>query len=226
MAITEPDQVCIYCGSAEEITEDHVPPQCLFEDVPKGELVAVPSCRTCNATYARDDEFLRDVIVALTLDVDMPELQAPRKAMQRSLRRKQHAGPIRRMIRRAKRAYAPLGASQILQPVQALPVDTKRLQNVIQRIVRGLHFHETGVRIPPDYLITVLDPALAKSVPTYDKPFVARVVEAALNGHDRVIGGRRFGYCFRVLSDDPCGSVWLLSFLGKLVFLCTAARQR
>jgi len=149
---------------------------------------------TCNNAFARDDEFLRDLIVTATLHVDMPELAAPL-------------------------------ASPILQPVRALPVDSGRLQNVIQRIVRGLFFHETGRRIPADYFITVADSRLLNGAPSYDKPYIAQVVSAALSGEERAIGGRRFGYCYRLLSDDPLGSVWLLSFLGQLVFLCTAGRR-
>ena len=117
--------------------------------MPTSELIAVPGCLTCNNAFARDDEFLRDLIVTATLHVDMPELAAPRAALRRSLTRPKHAGP----------------------------------------------------------------------------PYIAHVVSAALSGEERAIGGRRFGYCYRLLSDDPLGSVWLLSFLGQLVFLCTAGRR-
>jgi len=218
------EEQCIYCGSSERITQDHVPPQCLFGDVPTSELIAVPGCLTCNNAFARDDEFLRDLIVTATLHVDMPELAAPRAALRRSLTRQKYAGPIKRMLKGATAAYAPL-TSPILQPVRALPVDSGRLQNVIQRIVRGLFFHETRRRIPADYFITVADSRLLSGAPSYDKPYIAQVVSAALSGEERAIGGRRFGYCYRLLSDDPLGSVWLLSFLGQLVFLCTAGRR-
>ncbi|MDE2137025.1 MAG: hypothetical protein KGJ68_06275 [Gammaproteobacteria bacterium] len=193
--------------------------------MPLSELIAVPSCWRCNDKFARDDELLRDVLVSATLHVDMPELAAPRAAMTRSLARKQFAGPIKRMIGRKTRTYAPLGGSPVLQPAWALPVDRARLERVLQRIVRGLFFHETGRRIPSDYLITAADQNLVNSAPTYDRPFFANIIASALEGEQRAVGGRRFGYCYRVLRDDPLGSVWLLSFLGQLVFLCTACRR-
>ena len=220
-----PAQTCIYCLSDRELTEDHVPPECLFDDVPRVELIAVPSCRKCNGMFARDDEFLRDIIVAATAGRNMPELVAPRAAMQRSLARTKFAGPIKGMLKRARYTWASIGGSQILQPATALPVNSKRLHNVVQRIVRGLFFHETGRVIPPDYQITVADPNLLRTVASYDRPYFQNLIGAAFAGKERAVGGRRFGYSYHVLRDDPLASVWLLSFLGALIFFCTAAKR-
>lgn len=119
------------------------PPQCLFGDVPTSELIAVPGCLTCNNVFARDDAFLRDRIVTATLHVDMLELAAPRAALRRSLTRPKHAGPIKRMLKGATAAYAPL-TSPILQPVRALPVDPGACRTLYSELSGGCSFMRLG----------------------------------------------------------------------------------
>jgi hypothetical protein len=49
---------CVYCGATENLTEDHVPPQCLFPK-PRPRLIKVPACKACHAPTSKDDEYFR-----------------------------------------------------------------------------------------------------------------------------------------------------------------------
>lgn len=52
---------CAYCNALKKITEDHVPPKCLFG---KGasDLITVPSCADCNGSFSQDEECFRDML--------------------------------------------------------------------------------------------------------------------------------------------------------------------
>ncbi len=55
---------CVYCGSAGEVTEDHVIPQCLFPNGIPSDAPKVWACAHCNGTVKSGlDTYLRDLLV-------------------------------------------------------------------------------------------------------------------------------------------------------------------
>lgn len=59
-------EACIYCGN-EGNTRDHVPPKLLFPK-PRGPMVTVPACLTCNKCIEKDDVLFA---VASCLEADL-----------------------------------------------------------------------------------------------------------------------------------------------------------
>ena len=49
--------MCVYCGSAVT-TVDHIPPKAIIPAKSRGNLLTVPSCRKCNNSFSKDDEYL------------------------------------------------------------------------------------------------------------------------------------------------------------------------
>jgi len=47
---------CYLCQSSEDMTKDHIPPQCFFPPDARTNLITVPCCKTCNESYSPDDE--------------------------------------------------------------------------------------------------------------------------------------------------------------------------
>ncbi len=50
---------CYLCGAVENLTRDHIPPESFFISPRPSNLITVPCCRSCNASYAKDDEATR-----------------------------------------------------------------------------------------------------------------------------------------------------------------------
>ena len=48
---------CVYCGSEENITREHIPPKALFPPPKPSNLITVPACNTCNGKKSIDDEY-------------------------------------------------------------------------------------------------------------------------------------------------------------------------
>src|SRR4051812_42325353 len=53
------DDFCVYCGATEDLTDDHVPPECIFPKGRRTGLVKVRACRRCNGGASKDDEYFR-----------------------------------------------------------------------------------------------------------------------------------------------------------------------
>ena len=51
--------ICGFCGKdVEKVTEDHVPPKCMYGGVAVPHPIKVPSCGDCNWGTSKNDEFL------------------------------------------------------------------------------------------------------------------------------------------------------------------------
>ena len=53
------EEKCFLCGSREQITDDHVPPQGFFPPPLPNNLITVPCCDPCHRNLSKDDEAFR-----------------------------------------------------------------------------------------------------------------------------------------------------------------------
>jgi hypothetical protein len=210
--------VCIYCGkTAEDV--DHVPPKCLFQKPRPSGLVKVPCCKKCNRRFGIDDEYFRDSLALSTYEAaEPPELKTLHEAVRRSLLKKGFRPPARRILERSRSGWAQ-HRSTLVEPVKLLPIDMRRIGRTVERVVRGLHFHETGRLLPPGYEPRVIHGGRMPTVNRLDLPFFERLFAPLGQAQWRSIGGRAFGYAFAPASDNPDATVWFLSFFGRLTFL-------
>lgn len=221
--ISVQDNVCIYCRVNTVDEDDHVPPRCLFQRPLPENLVKVPSCKTCNRRFGFDDEYFRDALALSTYEApDPPELKTLHEAVRRSLLRKKFRPPARRILERSRAGWAPY-RSPIVEEVKLLPINMKRIGRTVERVVHGLHFHETGRVLPPTYAPKVIHGGRMATVARLDLPFFERLFAPLDHAQWHTIGGRAFGYAVASASDDPDGTVWFLSFFGRLTFLAFTA---
>jgi hypothetical protein len=210
---------CIYCGRPAE-EDDHVPPQCLFPRPRPPELVTVPACSVCNRKFGFDDEYFRDAFVLSSIETEgLPELETLRAAVKRSLTYKKFQPPARKMLMRAQRGWHPW-RSAIAERVMLLPINMRRIGATVERIVKGLHFHETGRVLPATHTVGVVHGSRLRTIPSYDRVHFQRLFAPLETAQFRVIGGRAFGYRFAQAEDDPDSGIWFLSFFGCLTFFC------
>ena len=198
---------------------DHVPPACLFATPLPSDLITVPSCTRCNRAFGLDDVYFRDALAISSTDSSYPpEVKSLQRAMGRSLKRRQFRPPAAEMLRRAREVWMPL-SSPITERAKLIPLDERRLARAVERIVVGLHFHETGRILPKTHKPFVLHSSILKSVrPDHASSF--HEIFGPLTSADwRAIGGKAFGYAFLPTTDDPDGSAWAMSFWGRVVFM-------
>ena len=90
----EIEKVCIYCGSTENLTDEHIPPKNIFpKPRPNNiQLVTVPACKECNRGYSKDDEYFRLTLCMSQNVGDNPEARKNRDIIFRSLYRSDAKG--------------------------------------------------------------------------------------------------------------------------------------
>jgi hypothetical protein len=198
---------CIYCGSREKITSDHIPPKCLFPDPKPTNLITVPSCEKCNNSYKKDDEYFRICILA-QLDVSPTGWKiSNEKVIGSSLKR---SPSLRKHLPNSLipvKVRSPSGL--YLGDAEALQFAERRINHVVKRIVRGLYWHHYRISLLPDVSFLVLK-----------DPDISGVVNIIQN-HTKLVSveAKTFQYRYGVAAEDPRQSVWLLRFYEVTSFL-------
>src|SRR5437867_4223206 len=126
--------VCVYCGQEKKLTLDHVPPKLLLARPYPPNLLTVPSCRDCNKSFQKDDEYTRTVLCLDERAKSHDEAKAKLPAVMRSLERP------------TAKAFADYLSSQWMEtkvlssdgfPIMQMELDNQRVNATGSRIMRG-----------------------------------------------------------------------------------------
>jgi hypothetical protein len=219
------EQCCIFCGSTQNLTKDHVPPSSIFPKPKPTNRITVPACGDCNAASSKDDEFFR-----FALSVNWPArasaaARANRQTISRSLQRSAATGLRAAFARRVKPLELRTPGGGLIARVLGYEFnddDIERLNSVLKRTVRGLFYHHTGRILPPDVELIVLQEQELRESRTREADQIRLGLVAPLMAlPPETIGEKVFGYRYRILEqeDDPLGSAWILTFFDRITFL-------
>ena len=207
------EKSCIYCGSKENMTVDHIPPKNLFPEPRPADMLTVPCCKKCNESFSKDDEYFRTALVSHASVCSDPNVQIVNEKLFRSVRRPEAAGLARAIYNslRVVEIKSPGGICLGISPVMVVSSD--RINRVINRIARGLFYIIHGYPIPSEYEVTCVYKDEAFSMPG---EFIApweRFWEQPVT-----IGENIFNYSYAICIDDPNGMLFVYWFYGKLWF--------
>jgi hypothetical protein len=210
---------CVHCGEVGPVTMDHVPPKNLFNHPRPSDLVTVPACKGCNERASKDDEVFRNLLVTRADVGDHPAANRVLSVVMESLARPQAAGLRRAFTSSLMRVdlFSPGGI--YLGTRAGYRVDLKRINRVARRTVTGLFFKRTGRRLPDQYRASVSCLSGVDSVTPKNLPHLQEVLRLLGTEPATDIGNGIFSYRFRLSEDDPFGSVWLLVFFGRVIFV-------
>lgn len=217
-------RVCIYCGERAD-TVDHVPPRNIFDDKePPPNLITVPACFVCNNGAAKDDEYFRDAIVMREDAGEHPVAAALwDNKVHRAIKRAKDKGFATPILKDVKlRSRLTSGGIYVTEPVYG--VETARIERVLNRIVKGLFYHELRRRLPSDYTVG----AIMVGADSFHKDKDGTLTDEIKDLYEQMnstpwkpTGGldSTFGYKFNISSDDENTAFVFMVFYGQLVFL-------
>jgi hypothetical protein len=224
---TKPGRICVYCGSSQGATDDHVPPKNLFPGPKPSDMITVPCCEPCRKPTPKDDEYFRLKVGMCDAAKDHPDAKAAQAAIVRSLQRPEAGGLAKMALGDLRRVEtrSPLGlfAGQAIASI----VDTRRIHRVVSRTVKGLFWHETGGRRLEDgYDVEVVE----KETLDLGRPDVLQKLHDTIalplsRRPQRVIGNAVFSYRCHI-ADDTSVSMWSLVFYGEKWFIALTGPRR
>lgn len=204
---------CYLCG-APATTSDHVPPRGVFPSPRPANLITVPACKACNQGCSLDDEYFRTIVSAASRDSPQSLHLLKQRILPRVKEKPAMGIALLKSVRRVD-VYSKEGI--FLGRAPQITFDSARIQNVINKIVRGLFWYHTKQRLGVD---TVVEDYILN--PEIEKPHQEEISKLTLFN---VGDGSVFSYCFAVdLSTQE--SVWFLMFYNDTTLFVTSTTPR
>lgn len=205
-------QLCVYCSKSEATTADHVPPKGFFPDPLPSDLVTVPSCRSCNNSFGKDEEYARNFFAA---GWSGDETSVGYKVFTTKVMRSATRG-TRKMLHMIRNSislsdmHSPAGMYLGKRPT--IEIDRSRVDRVVAKICRGLYYLETGRPLPP---VAVAHVILSPD----DKVLTHGVGQQFSQLPTRGTHPEVFRYKYMTVEGDSPGSVWVMQFYEAVTFL-------
>jgi len=131
---------CSYCANTAD-SEDHIPPRKLYT---KGtpDLVKVPSCGDCRRKYSMDDELFKTLLVHAAGVSNPVSKEHFEGSVARALKRPVGLGPklAAQTVTFDVLTNSGIFTGQHAKAIEISDEDWRRIQVVLIRIARGLHY--------------------------------------------------------------------------------------
>lgn len=203
---------CVYCNnSPEDITRDHIPPKCLFAKGEIGDPIIVPACLECHRSFAKDDEYFRQI---LGMDEKALESHAGQEVSKTALRAVQYPHH-RKMLEAMMPNFVDVAdwTGGIYRGTKAAYLfDASRIEKTIARIVKGLFWYENKEVLPHNYGISVFRYEKLDKYNISLQSSLANLYQHCIANGIRSVGDKAFEYAFSTAEENLYASCWILRF--------------
>ena len=215
---------CVYCGRILPITEDHVPPKSLFAPTRRNNLIKVPSCREChgeNKQVSQDDEYFRLMLTSRYDVADHPDAKEILPTVMRSLEKPDKTGFKNALLKNFHKMDLTSPGGLYLGKVGVFNVDLNRIYRVLERVIKGLFYHEKGYRLPDNYMVFIRsDSEMQKLTEDAKGKLMVEIIQPLASKTLHTVGNDVFSYRVAFTEADPNTSAWVLIFYQNVFFLC------
>lgn len=209
--------MCVYCGIEDDLTDDHIPPRCLFPAGQRDDLLVIPSCPKCNTGASKDDEYFRNMLAVNEHSRAGEVLENAQGALARSLTRPEADGLRAAFLGSLHEVELITPTGLYVETRTAFRLEPERMKRVLQRIGRALFFKETGRMLPPDARVDASASWGFPGIP--DNASVGFAEAAAMLPALRTLAGGAFKYGGMVGDGNSCASGWLVEFYRGVGFV-------
>lgn len=193
---------CIFCGSLHDLTSEHIPPKSIFPAPRPANLITVPACKTCNQGFQKDEEYFRLAISCLCGD----STKFQNLILDNVTRQLTHQPKLATTM---QRDLFPIKIDgEVLYGISS---HNLRFDHIMQKIIKGLYFHEQGRRLPSNQHLTwnFMD---AK----YMRTMGLATIQALQGSTAKDIASGVFQYTVRFSKNG--NSFWILNFYNSVGF--------
>lgn len=209
----------MYCGAVGQLTADHIPPDCLFDQRPK-DILEIPSCQLCNNGASLDDEYFKTMMVLKDKAGSHPEAVLLRESVFRGLRHSRKLGFARAVVRSIRSVQLRTQAGLYLGKAPGFNVDLARLDRVVGRITKGLFWHHRKMRLPDGFCVEAYsDDGLRGVERAHVEEMQREVIGPVLGQPAHSIGNGVLTYWYAFATDAQHVSAWVLEFYGDVRFV-------
>lgn len=220
--------VCTFCLKRRLLSEDHVPPKCLFHKADRKALIKVPACDMCNMSASKDDEWLR-LVLSFSRDATRePHVSRVLPTVMRSLKRPEARGFSNAFFSSVRNVDVWSGGGVFLYQARGFDIDQARLERIISKIVRGLFFRELKRRLPLSYVVLTcyLNTLPFRSPHAEATEFIRSCGVMMGDSQPKRIANGAFVYRYNTGPDNAFETIWAMLFYTRLEFVAFTVSKK
>jgi len=200
---------CYFCGGLTS-SRDHVPPKCIFPEPRTPDLITVPSCDKHNMEYSKDDEYFQWFITTAS-SYSSSAMKIIDKKVVKAFRR--NPAYYRKIMSNLIKVDIVTKSGLYIKTTNAFKYDTNRIKQIVEKIIRGLYYHEKKYEtiFPKDYHVR----KFYLMYPPMDKDFV-NMIESSPG---QLIANGDFWYKYRYVTEANYLMSWFLMFYHKTLIM-------
>jgi len=213
-----PRNMCAYCGSYGELQNDHVPPKNLFTK-PRPQLITVKACKNCHSRTSKDDEYFRIKVCLRNDAYRHPEARKTADSIFRSLTKVQAIGLRNSFLADFRNLNLHTPSGLYVGRRLGYNVDLVRIRRVVERVVRGLYFAESGkpLGLNNEVRVFTVEELEAKPKDVLDQ-LKSTILVPITEMQPKIIGKDVFLYRHYIAPENPIISIWVISFYKQVPF--------
>ncbi len=209
-------KVCYICGKEGANSKDHVPPKGIFLKEIRSvgdDLLTVPAHAKCNSGCSKDDKYFQFFLSIPGYWQNENARQLWKDKIYPGIQKKEDALFKKQILSNMKPIKLRSETGIDLGDTATINLDAKRINGVIERIVRGIYYHTTGFIMPLQNTVRVelLTLGAGESL-------------GGLNSlkHTKSFGEGTFQYKWDVTLESRTTAFFWLSFFNALEFAAFA----
>ena len=192
---------CAICGKNPATTRDHIPPKGIFPKPRPNDLITIPACGPCNKSTSDFDEVFK-VFMGIA-GGHGPEGELMFK--EQTIHTLQHNQRLKReMASSVRDVFVKTPGGVILGKKPAIPLTSKAHDQIIENMIRGLHFHHTGNILGDQADIAI----------NWHNCF-PKIYNVQIDWITGDVGNGQFIYKFFTDPQEPFASVWIFQFFSR-----------
>lgn len=213
-------KLCMFCGKDESfgpMNREHFAFRGLWAGPRPDKTRTLPAHVSCNAEFAEDNEYFRDVLAMEASPKQHPEVERLQHGKLKRKLRKQ-PGSVSKTLKNLRLVpqFTPSGLYVGFAP--AFEVDWPRMERVLQNVVKGIYYTAVGEPLPQECIIGVI--ALNSRA----------IVEKCRPAIDQMVGWQSFGddvfMCRYVTGRSVPRIACLMQFYRRRFFFGQAMTKR
>lgn len=197
---------CAFCGETAT-TRDHIPPKSIYPAPRPTDLITVPACVRCNEGSKLDDEYFRWLIATAATPSESAFAIIEKRIIPNFTKR---PALLHDVMSKSTCVDLFSQGGIYLDKSHAFNFDRHRIQNVIEKIVRGLYYHTQQSTLPKAASVSpfILNPAIP---PDYSNSLASLILHDTGNGI--------FSYRYHSDTNAPQDTFWFLMFYDQVLFV-------
>ncbi|MEK7263824.1 MAG: hypothetical protein AAB071_04865 [Bacteroidota bacterium] len=203
---------CFLCNSTDDITDDHIPPKNIFKPPLPNNLITVASCKKCNNSYSKDEEYFRVCVATQGTFNKTGQWIWKNKVVNSTFER---SPKLKKSVSDKLVEVDVYSTHDIyIGKHSAVLYDTDRIKRVLEKICKGLFIHHY-----PKIDLNVLRFEINMTEISDEIVLILSYFKK------ESIGGDTFIYWHVLTNDDSYRSMWFLLFYTKTLFTIHTYRK-